>query len=41
MEMIHVSQTATMKWYNTVTLRLTGFELYAVQIKGTKAVAEG
>jgi len=38
--MIHVNQTATLK-YNTVTLRVTWFELYAVQIKGTEAVSEG
>jgi hypothetical protein len=40
-EMIHVNQTATVKWYKTVTLRLTRFELYPVQIKGTEAIAEG
>lgn len=36
-----MNQTETLKWYNTVTLRLTKFDLYVVQIKDTQAVAEG
>ena len=36
-----MNQTATLKWYNTVTLRLTRFDRCVVRIKDTEAVAEG